>query len=207
MADNVVSLGGGAPFGTPLSQFGRRLLPKVMFSFNLQTLAIDKVAAVTSIGIAAFNADGVIDSRHYPLNYDEQVSNCGRVIDPGTIRYWMERSEIERTAALAGTDKRLLADDAIVALDSFVSAQLAAVREDRKVIWTTHPQFHTAIYETLVADYDCDPVPYRSWFDVATLNLLTGVGPEEFEGKNHAEMHARHQAETVIAGLKRLEII
>jgi hypothetical protein len=190
-----------APFAA-----ARPRLPKVMFALNTQTLSSAPWAAVASIGISAFNRDGIIDRRHYLLNYADQQEKMSRDIDANTLQFWMKVQAADRNATLVDGD-RLLADDAIIALDSFVKATLASVRENRALVWATGVAFHGAIFELLCRDYDVDsPFSHRAWQEVRTLNLLSGgnTESEEYEGKNHAQVHANHDAQLVIDGLERL---
>lgn len=194
------------PFSSPVLKFGKRRLPKVMFSVDIETLALGKYAAVPTIGIAAFTTDRILESMHIKLDYDDQIKEFGRQVDPATLRWWFEQEEKVRNATFLGDD-RLLADAAISGMESFIATFKAKFEEERALTWVKGPHFDTAILETLSEDYDVKlPQTYRDWVDVRTISLLSGYSAPQFDGAHNAEIDAIEQAKEVIEGIRILGV-
>ncbi|MDW9491692.1 3'-5' exoribonuclease domain-containing protein [Sinorhizobium meliloti] len=194
------------PFTFPVLKFGRRRLPKVMFSIDIETLSTSKFAAVPTIGIAAFTADGVLESRHLMLNYDEQILDHGRHVEPRTLRWWLEQDEKVRNATFLG-ENRMPADDAFAVIDAMIFGIKAQFQEERTIIWVKGPHFDTAILETLAEDYGVESsITFRDWMDVRTINLLSGYSAPKFDGAHNAEIDAIEQAKEVIEGIRILDV-
>jgi len=198
--------GGQPPIPFPVLKFGKRRLPKVMFSLDIETLSTAKFAAVPSIGIAAFDTNGVLGSKHIEVDYDEQIKEAGRHVDPATLRWWMQQDEKVRNATFLGGN-RVLPDVAFAVMDAFITDFKARFQEERTIVWVKGPHFDAAILETLAEDYEVEMgITYRDWVDVRTISLLSGYRPPAFEGAHNAEIDAIEQAKEVIEGLRILEV-
>lgn len=199
---------GKPPFSFPVLKFGKSRFPKVMFALTLDTLSLRPFAAVAGITITAFNLDGVIESRTFLLDYDQQQRDFGREIHAETLRFWLDEKSSRRRfilTELAGD--RLLADDAISILGDFIRDQKTKAKETRTLVWTKGIKFEAGVLESLATDYETElPITYQEWGDLRTLALLTGVTIGRFDGTDGTELTAPEQALKVIEALRKLNL-
>ena len=191
-----------------IAMFGKTRFPRVMFSLDIETLSTHKYAVVPSIGIASFSLDkGILESKHFLLNYDDQAKEFKRDISTDTIRWWFEQSaDVRKATFLDGP--RMLAEEAIAMIGVFIDSQKLIYKEERTVVWVKGPHFDASIMETLAEDYSTDlPVKYGEWYDLRTIELISGYKAPKFEGQHNAEIDAVEQAKHVIEGLRVLGLV
>ena len=78
---------------------------------DLETLSTRNDAAIISIGLVKFDQNGVIDSQGWALDFSKVTGH----IDPGTVKWWMEQSDMARAFSFTGKEDPIVVANAITA--------------------------------------------------------------------------------------------
>ena len=138
---------------------------------DLETLGTGPNAAITQIGLAAFNklepdAEILVVTHH--LEVQPQM-RLGAEMDYPAIQWWLTQNEEARRAM---TDvKRVFPTEALFAIDLWLTAHV----DPKATHWSNSPSFDHVIlrslYNRTTWGSDC-PFHYRQEADVRTLRLL-----------------------------------
>jgi hypothetical protein len=104
-------------------------------SVDIETLATSNDAAVIAIGVAFFNADGVIEKFDFPIMPDDWIGK----IDNDTVSWWMQQSDAARRATFGGSYTAGGAAALITNLFGIHSP---------KTVWANDPDFDLTILRT-----------------------------------------------------------
>lgn len=100
---------------------------------DLETLSTRNDAAIISIGLVKFDANGVIDSQGWAFDLSKVTGH----IDPGTVRWWMEQSDTARAFSFYGKEDP-------VGVSSAVAGFLKGCDE----VWANDPDFDHVILKS-----------------------------------------------------------
>lgn len=100
---------------------------------DLETLSTRNDAAIISIGLVKFDANGVIDSAGWALDKSKITGH----IDVGTVVWWMDQNEAARDFSFRGKEDPVA-----------VSHQVAAFLKGCDEVWANDPDFDHVILKS-----------------------------------------------------------
>lgn len=160
---------------------------------DLETLSTANDAAITQIGLAPFELDGVGLARDgLNINVDpEACMMAGLRVDWATVHWWMGQSDEARRTLPAPGEAPKLSDALRQVADLCISLGNANLR-----VWSNGAAFDVPIMETAFRRCRMDvPWRYNNVMDVRTMKLLAPDVPRrEPQVKHHALSDARAQA-------------
>ena len=158
---------------------------------DLETLATDQGAIVTSIGAVKMDMDTLDIQEHskFVMNlYWQDQFKRGRTCDPGTVRWWLGRSDEARRAIL---EKPLLDNNDRV-LQAFKFYMI-----DVNGLWGNGADFDCGILRSLFETYELE-TPWKHWQHrcFRTMKNLHREVEEPDRGGTHHNAYddALHQA-------------
>lgn len=120
---------------------------------DFETLGVRPTSAVLSLGVVAFNAEGVLDDSFY-VNIDpEDCINLGLTTDQSTIDWW-DKQSAEAKAALEADKKPLL--EAMTLFCAWVR------RTKCDTLWGNGSDFDNPIMRNIFGAIDAD-FPFKPW--------------------------------------------
>ncbi len=128
-------------------------MAKVHAMADFETLGVRPTSAVLSLGVVAFNADGVLEDTFY-VNIDpDDCIKYGLTTDQSTIDWWAKQSD-DAKAALEVDKKSLL--EAMTMLCGWVR------RTKCETLWGNGADFDNPILRNIFAAIDAD-FPFKPW--------------------------------------------
>lgn len=174
---------------------------------DIETLSVDPVAAVLSIGAVAFSAKlGIVDDTFYVvLDVNAQP---GRRIEYDVMAWWMEQAKANPEATdVFVQHRRLHPRIALQQLNDYRKKWTSSGH-----VWAKGPHFDLVILQSLYQDVGLVPEwTFRGYRDVRTLEqvihdagLSVEVTPNSLQ--HNALADAKHQALYVIEAYKQLRL-
>ena len=161
---------------------------------DIETLGLERGAAIVSIGAVRFNTNGINGSFERSVSLSS-CQDAGLTIDAETIEWWFSQDDAPREQIAGGVE---LVD----ALSAFT-----AWYGDVDEIWANSPSFDC---ELLEAAYEAvgleEPWDFWEERDVRTIASLPVAPDIEQEGTEHDAIDdARHQAHVVGKALRKVD--
>jgi DNA polymerase III epsilon subunit-like protein len=164
-------------------------------SIDLETLGTDYNAPIIEIGACAFEDDGTIVAT-FEVQIEPDFEKYHLVPTFNTIKWWTQQSEQARTRSFAATSKL---ENALTELSAFYYGC------QKPIIWC-----HCAFDAPIIANHFKaaninNPIPYRNWNDLRTIQRLAGIKLPAREGVHHTALDdALYQAKVISMCLAKL---
>lgn len=176
---------------------------------DIETIGTAANTVVLSVGVCAFNKDGILEKIEWTLDMEEQIK-LGRTFDQDTLWFWMKQSTEAKKAFDPKIPKINLATF-FVEFEKFLDRNLEKVKEKRDELkpWGNAASFDITIIEDLYRNQGAgkDAIPWKFWnqFCFRTFNHLTKAKDlVKREGVFHnAADDAEFQAKCVLAFWKK----
>lgn len=164
---------------------------------DIETLSSDPTAVVLSIGAVTFSSDRVTNPFFRSVEiFSSLMAGC--TIDPNTVEWWRQQSDVAKQAAQPLKGKLVL----VAALED-----LAGYLQGADEIWAKGPDFDLVVLSQAYRAVGLrQPWSYRYARDCRTIYALSGV-KESRDGLNHSAVDdAINQAQAVIKAYEILGI-
>ena len=159
---------------------------------DFETLDTKSTAVVLSVGVVAFNKDGIHDKFGFNLNPQEQI-DTGRTISFDTLQWWLKQNT-EAIKAAFFPKKNYSISEYQVCLSEFCTKN--------KIIecWSQGANFDLPMNDSLLGKRN--PLKFWNARDTRTYYKAIGLTLPKREGTHHNALDdAVYQAECVIAGM------
>jgi len=171
---------------------------------DLETLSIKLDCVVISLGAVTFDETGIKKTFYACLDVVEQIDKK-RAISGDTLKWWMGQTD---AAKIVFDDEYLPVNNVLLNFLEFVCFEAAPA--DKLQVWSNGSNFDIAIMENLFAQYnEKPPWSFRNIRDYRTFKKYNCQGVDiKFKGTAHNPLDdSIHQAQVVIAGLKKCQMI
>ena len=139
---------------------------------DIETLSTSPNAAVASIGIAAFDMEGIHEVHYTRVDWQAD-SAAGGDVEPGTVAWWLAQSEEARKELTA--KGRRAPKLACEWLNDIVK------NVEPGNVWANGPEFDLVILSQMFKRYGMNfPVPFWKWQSLRTAKLF-GPDPQSIE--------------------------
>lgn len=163
---------------------------------DIETLDVKPTGVIVSVGICAFDMEGIHAKQYFILDGEEQVTK-GRTISFDTIEWWFRQNEAVHKAAFNLTTRGSVKEF----LEGF--AYFCTLHNVNKV-WAQGTDFDLSMIADLHRDYDYE-LPYQFFLarDSRTMiDYMSSDRPTRGGDHHNAMDDAVYQAECVILALK-----
>lgn len=176
----------------------------IHIAIDLETYARTPDALVLSVGLVAFNRQGVVATFYTTVNNDEQ-KQMGRTVEPETVAWWNQQSAGSR-AALREPDPTPSVKETMRAIDLFFH-RFDTTSYDIAGVWGYGSDFDNVILASLFksAGYASPPWPYKANRCGRTLVKMLNLRIARSGSMHHALDDAKWLASIVSVGLDRLD--
>lgn len=173
----------------------------VMLDF--ETLATSPNAAVIQVGACYFDADTGEIGATFKRNVDAKSAvKSGAIIDPNTVMWWLEQSEVAQNSILAFPREDI----------NLVFSDLNAFLQGAECIWS-HATFDFVILTETLSRLAIRPnFSFRATKDIRTLQFLVKRSSDKTESKlvrngvhHDALDDCKFQVAYVVEALKRID--
>jgi hypothetical protein len=166
---------------------------------DLETLDTAPSAVIVSVGICAFDNDGIHDKKYYNLCADEQVRK-GRTMSFDTLEWWFRQEKAVIDAAFnIPTDKKTPIKEFLRQFGFFCS------KHHIQKVWAQGMDFDLSMISDLHRQYDVE-LPYQYFLGRDARTFCEGMKKPERIGTHHNAMDdAVYQAECVILQRKKIK--
>jgi len=160
---------------------------------DFETLDTGPDAVVLSVGVVAFNKDGIHDKFTMNLDAQEQI-NTGRIVNFETIKWWMKQGNEAIQSAFF--DKKYSIKEYKICLTEFCK------KNEIQECWSQGANFDLPINESLLGKDN--PLKFWNARDTRTFyKYNVGSLPKRESTHHNALEDAIYQAECVIIGLNK----
>jgi len=163
---------------------------------DLETLDTKATSVIVSVGVCAFDVNGIHDKQYFVLECQEQLDK-GRTVSFDTLEWWFRQSKDVTDAAFNQKVK--------ISVNSFMDKlMLFCSKNNIKKVYAQGPDFDLSMLTHIHNQYDKE-LPWDFWLarDTRTVyDFMRGNKPERLGTHHNAMDDAVHQAECVIIALK-----
>lgn len=165
---------------------------------DIETLSTNNDAAVISIGYATFDDNQILDTQGWAMDLKKVTGH----IDPGTVKWWFDQSQIAQAYSFNGTLK-----------PAEVAGMLATKLQGVTELWANDPDFDVVILKNWFERTNGGrwPCSFRNNRSVRTIMQLANEARVNLDGSwaSGTTAHnpiddAANQARAVIAARKGL---
>jgi hypothetical protein len=177
---------------------------------DFETLGTDPDTVVISLGIAAFNRNGVLDKMLFEFDFEKQTA-LGRTIDPDTLEWWKKQSA-EAQKQLVVSDFAIEFPEFFRLFEQFIDKNLERLGETRKdlKVWGKGADFDVVVLTDIYRRHNPQgkkALPWKFW-GVRCFRMFDDIYKVT---KTHTRLGTHHnalddaifQAECVIKVLQR----
>lgn len=163
---------------------------------DIETLGTDRNSAICSVGWAVFDESQVVTSWVVRMDWNEQLHEFCRRIDPNTLRWWLEQTPAAQS--------HLVHMGVEVRTERLHELLQETIRHNNiKTVWANGPGFDLKLLDDLFTNVG-RPTPwaYRQERDYRTMRdiaRLWGINVDSVGIAHNAEHDAINQANLVIA--------
>lgn len=168
------------------------------FMIDIETLSLNPSGVILSVGICAFSPEGIARDKFYMnLNVQEQL-DAGRVVDAGTISFWLKQNDEARSAFLS--KRTYTSPEFLEAINEYIT-RFCTVSE--AVVWCNGANFDFPFLEDYARTFKgCMPWVYYNTRCFRTFAAMTKCkklsDPQTDKAHHNAVDDAIWQASTMV---------